>query len=106
MVQRILIFALIALSFTASAQRRTRQQVYERSAPNVEIGRAILPGVLCLVAGSIPPDTQRARIVQQSLVFGAGISIGVWETKNRKYIFIRLGAGLVGGALGYAVRRR
>lgn len=100
------IIALLTLSTTLPAQHRTRQQVYNRSAPNAEIGRAILPGALCLIAGSIPPDTQRARIVQQGLVFGAGVSIGVWEPKKRKYILIRLGAGLLGGVLGYVVRKK
>lgn len=78
---------------------------FERSAPPMEVGRALLPGMLCFLGGAMRTDTQRGRAVQQGLFFSAGVSIGVWGKRERKFYLIDIGCGIAGAALGFGVKQ-
>ena len=81
----------------------------ERSAQrvtNYEIGRAILPGALGFMGGTMKTDTRRGKFVQQGIFFGATVSIGAWGKRPAKFYFLDLGAGLVGAALGFTVKNQ
>jgi len=101
---KLLIIVLLLLPLAALSQH-DRQRVFEQSAPPYEVGRAMLPGLLGILSGSVKTDTQKGRIVQQTAMLGVGISIGCWKKSNKKQILIRLGAGIAGFGIGYALRR-
>ena len=79
-----------------------RGYVHKKYEPSVEVGRALLPGLLCFV-GAAMPDTERGQAWQQGLFFAAGISIGSWKGTRKKDILIRSGCALAGAAAGFIV---
>lgn len=94
-----IIIVLLLLPLAALSQH-DRQRVFEQSAPPYEVGRAMLPGLLGILSGSVKTDTQKGRIVQQAAIVSVGISIGCWKKSSRKQILLRLGCGIAGFALG------
>lgn len=81
-----------------------RQNIFEKSAPKYDIGRALFPGLLGFVGGSMNTDTERGRIVQQGLFFGCGVSTGIWKEDKTKDTWIRVGCAVFGAALGFTVK--
>ena len=92
----------VFMSFALFGQDR-RQMVFDKYAPPYEVGRAILPGVLCFIGGALP-DTKRGRIWQTGLFFTGGVSIGAWKNTTRKQKLIYGGCALAGMAAGFIVR--
>jgi len=103
----ILLFTILTTNFLQAQYRyHSRAQVFEKYEPGVEVGRAILPGMLAFMGGAMRTDTQRGRVVQLTLFFGAGVAVGAWKDRGRtrgRKVLICLGAGLAGAALGFAV---
>jgi len=104
-MKRMKILFFLLFPVLLSAQVSPYKDAYERGKPPVELGRALLPGMMTFV-GAAMPDTKRGRAVQITLFFGAGVTVGVWDRKRNRTrsILICLGSGLAGAALGYAVR--
>lgn len=101
---KLLIIVLLLFPLAALSQH-DRQRVFEQSAPPYEVGRAMLPGLLGILSGSVKTDTQKGRIVQQAAIVSVGISIGCWKKSSRKQILLRLGCGIAGFALGAALTK-
>lgn len=81
-----------------------RQNAFEKSEPKYDIGRALFPGLLGFVGGAMNTDTERGRIVQQTVFFGAGVSTGIWKGDSTKDKWIRVGCAVFGAALGFTVK--
>lgn len=101
---KLLIIVLLLFPLAALSQHN-RQRVFEQSAPPYEVGRAMLPGLLGILSGSVKTDTQKGRIVQQAAIVSVGISIGCWKKSSRKQILLRLGCGIAGFALGTILKK-
>lgn len=100
----LLLFTMLSMCIL-SAQTRPYRDVYERGKPPVELGRALLPGMMTFVGAALP-DTKRGRVVQLTLFFGAGVTVGVWDRKRNRArnVLICLGSAVAGAALGYVAR--
>ena len=83
----------------------TRQRTFEKYEPSLEVARAMLPGLLGFVGGAMNTEHTRGRIVQQTIFFGAVISIGSWGKRPAKFRMMN-GLSFIGGcALGVAVKQ-
>lgn len=80
-----------------------RGYVFEKYEPQYEVGRAMLPGLLCFI-GAAMPDTQRGRAWQTGLFFTAGVSVGAWKGTTRKQKWIYAGSAVAGAVAGFIVR--
>lgn len=66
-----------------------------------EVGRNLLPGLLCFVASAMYDKTERAQAVQTGLYFGAFISLGVFGSDRKpKDFFLPLVSAGAGYGLG------
>lgn len=96
-------FVIFFLFFAGCATPDTihRENPRPRTRMSYEVGRAMLPGMLCLIGGAMYTDTNRGKGVQSAVYFGAFISIGAFEKKRKaKDYLISIGAAGVGFGLG------
>lgn len=78
-----------------------RENPRPKTRMSYEVGRAMLPGMLCLIGSSMYNDTNRGKGVQSAVYFGAFISIGAWHEKRKtKDYLISIGAAGAGFGLG------
>lgn len=108
---KTLLFLLIPFFATAQMTRTAwekdmerRQRVFEKSEPKYDVGRALFPGLLGFVGGTMNTDTERGRIVQQTVFFGAGVSTGIWKGDSTKDKWIRVGCAVFGATMGFTVK--
>lgn len=101
----ILLFPLFA---TAQYYEPIRGTFVEKPKYNAqyEAGRAILPGMLCLIGGAMKNDTRRGQYTQQAIFAGATISIGIGKRRPAKFYLIDLAAGLVGAGAGFVIKNQ
>ncbi len=105
----ILIPFLASAQFTRVTQEkemRRRAVVFDKYEPSPELARAVLPGMLGLLAGSMRTDTQRGRIVQQGLFFGGVVSVGAWGKAKPKTVLIRFASFAAGTAIGCIIKAK
>ena len=106
---RTFIFILLLPTFaTAQYYEPMRGTYVEKPKYNTkyEVGRAMLPGMLCLIGGAMKNDTKRGRYTQQVIFAGATISIGIGKKRPAKFYLIDLGAGLLGAGAGFVIKNQ
>lgn len=97
----IVIFCLILCAGCAAPDTIHRENPRPKTRMSYEVGRAMLPGMLCLIGSSMYNDTNRGKGVQSAVYFGAFISIGAWsEKRTAKDYLISIGAAGLGFGLG------
>lgn len=109
------ILALILFPALLSAQTtrtewekemQRRQGVFEKYEPSYAVGQALLPGLLGVAAGSINTEYTRGKITQQTLMFGAVLSVGVWGERPAKRRFLEGLCFVSGFAIGAAINQK
>lgn len=97
---------LIALVLFGTGCQPGKATYYEagqqrKSAVGYGLGRALLPGMLCLIGTSMYNKTDKAKAVQVLVFTGAFVSIGAWDDKKEaKQIIIGFGASGIGIGAG------
>lgn len=107
---KTLIFILFPVLLSAQTTEwekgmATRQRTFNKYEPSHEVARAMLPGLLGFVGGAMNTDHARGRIVQQTIFFGAVISIGSWGKRPAKFRMLDGLCFVTGCALGAAVKQ-
>lgn len=100
---------LASAQFTRVAQEkemRRRAVVFDKYEPSPELARAVLPGMMGLMAGAMRTDTQRGRIVQQGLFFGGIVTVGAWGKAKPKTVLIRFASFAAGTAIGCILKAK
>ena len=101
----LLLPAFLSAQTAWEKDMQRRQRTFEKYEPSERIAQAILPGLLGVVGGAMNTEHTRGRIVQQTIFFGAVISIGSWGKRPAKFRMMN-GLSFIGGcALGVAVKQ-
>lgn len=74
-----------------------KQQQYETN-------RTIATGIFGFMGGVIRDDSERARMVKWGIFVGTTVSIGWGKKRTKKAVWRDLGAGIVGVAIGSALK--
>ena len=101
----ILLPAFLSAQTAWEKDMQRRHRTFEKYEPSERIAQAILPGLLGVVGGAMNTEHTRGKVVQQTIFFGAVVSIGSWGKKPAKSRMLDAGCFFIGCTLGAAIKQ-